>query len=78
MMRNPRKLGSAMVLAGMIAGGMMLGSTNVEAKKSRPDPHDAICEYLASVINYPYASPIIKDAAMSLFNAYNCDPTLLQ
>jgi len=77
-MRNTRKLGSAMVLAGMIAGGMMLGSTNVEAKKSRPDPHDAICQYLASVINYPYVSPAIKDAAMSLFNVYNCDPTLLQ
>jgi len=78
MLRNTRKLGSAMVLAGMIAGGMMLGSTNVEAKKSRPDPHDAICEYLASVINYSYASQAIKDVAISLFNAYNCDPTLLQ
>jgi hypothetical protein len=72
-----RKLGSAVALAAMIAGGMMLGSTTVEAKKKGGDPNEAICAYLASVINYPYVSDAIKSYALSLFSAYNCDPALL-
>jgi hypothetical protein len=78
MMRRIRKFATAMVLSVMIAGAMMFSTATVEAKKNRPDPHDAICAYLASVINYPYASQSIKDYAMYLFTAYECDPALLQ
>jgi uncharacterized protein YdbL (DUF1318 family) len=77
-MMKIRKFGAAMVLSGMIAGAMMFSTATVEAKKSKPDAHDAICGYLASVINYAYASDAIKSSAMSLFIAYDCDPALLQ
>jgi len=79
MMGRIKKLGSAVVLAAMIAGGVMIGTTRVEAKgkKGGGDPQDAICSYLAAVINYPYTSDAIKSTALYLFNAYNCDPALL-
>jgi hypothetical protein len=77
-MRRINKLGSAVALAAMIAGGMMIGTTRVEAKgKKGGDTQDAICSYLASVINYPYVSDAIKSSALYLFTAYNCDPALL-
>jgi hypothetical protein len=49
----------------------------VEAKKGGVDPQAAFCSYLASVIKYPYTSDAIKSYALYLFNAYNCDPALL-
>jgi hypothetical protein len=74
-----RKFSTALALAGMIAGAMMIGTARVEAKgKKGGDPHDAICQYLASVINYPYVTPIVKEYALALFTSYECDPTLLQ
>jgi hypothetical protein len=74
-----RKFSTALVLAGMIAGAMMIGTARVEAKgKKGGDPHDAICQYLASVINYPYVTPTVKEYALALFTSYECDPTLLQ
>jgi hypothetical protein len=74
-----RKFSTALVLAGVIAGAMMIGTARVEAKgKKGGDPHDAICQYLASVINYPYVAPTVKEYALALFNSYECDPTLLQ
>jgi hypothetical protein len=78
-MKRMHRLGTAIVLAGMIAGGMMLGTARVEAKKGGVSPHDAICQYLADVINYPYVSPAIKSYALSLFYAIDppCDPSLL-
>ena len=77
-MQKFQKLGSAVVLAAMIAAAMMIGTTRVEAKGKRGgDPQDAICSYLASVINYPYVSDAIRSSALYLFEAYNCDPALL-
>jgi hypothetical protein len=77
MMRKMQRLGSAMVLAAMISGGVIMGSARVEAKKGGVDPQAAFCAYLASVINYPYTSDAIKSYAMYLFTTYNCDPALL-
>jgi hypothetical protein len=81
-MKELRKFGAAMVLAGLIAGGMMLGTARVEAKGKGggggSDPKDAVCAYLASVLNYPYLSPVIESYVRSLFDAYGCDPALLQ
>lgn len=78
-MRRIKKLGSAVVLAAMIAGAVVIGTARVEAKgkKGGGDTQDAICSYLASVINYPYVSDAIKSSALYLFTAYNCDPALL-
>ena len=73
-----RKFSTALVLAGMIAGAMMIGTARVEAKGKGGDPHDAICQYLASVINYPHVTPTVKEYALPLFKSYQCDPTLLQ
>ena len=80
-MKKLRKFGVAMVLAGLIAGGMMLGTARVEAKGKGGggggDGKDAVCAYLASVLNYPYLSPVIEPYVRSLFDAYGCDPALL-
>jgi len=76
-MHRMRRLGSAVVLAAMIAGGVMMGTARVEAKQRGVDPHDAFCGYLAQVINYPYTSDAIKSYALYLFTAYSCDPALL-
>jgi hypothetical protein len=79
-MKELRKFSAAMALAGLIAGGMMLGTARVEAKGKGGggDPNDAVCAYLASVLNYPYLSPIIESYVRALFDAYGCDPALLQ
>ena len=76
-MRRMKKIGSAVVFAAVIAGGMTIGTARVEAKKGGVDPQAAFCSYLASVIKYPYTSDAIKSYALYLFNAYNCDPALL-
>jgi hypothetical protein len=74
-----RKFGAALAVAGTIAAVMMTGTARVEAKGRRGgDAHDAICQYLASVINYPYVTPVVRDYALALFTAYECDPSLLQ
>jgi hypothetical protein len=74
-----RKFSAALAVSGTIAAVMMIGTARVEAKgKKGGDPHDAICQYLASVINYPYVTPIVKEYALALFTSYECDPTLLQ
>jgi hypothetical protein len=79
MMRKFRKLGTAMVLSGMIAGAMMLGTARVEAKKrGGVDPTYALCTYLKSVIDYPYTSPTILEYAQLLYGYYNCDVVLAQ
>jgi len=79
-MKELRKFSAAMALAGLIAGGMMLGTARVEAKGKGGggDPNDAVCAYLASVLNYPYLSPIIESYVRALFDSYGCDPALLR
>ena len=79
-MKGIRRFGAATVLAGMIASGMMVGTARVEAKGKGGgggNTNDAVCAYLASVLNYPYVSPTIAQYARALFDAYGCDPALL-
>jgi len=78
-MKGIRRFGAATVLAGMIASGMMVGTARVEAKGKGGggNTNDAVCAYLASVLNYPYLSPTIAQYARALFDAYGCDPALL-
>ena len=76
-----RKFSAAAVLAGLIASGMMAGAARVEAKGKGGggggNTNDAVCSYLASVLNYPYVSPTVAQYALTLFAAYGCDPALL-
>lgn len=78
-MKKFRKFCAALVLSGTVASMITIGTARIEAKgKKGGDPHDAICQYLASVINYPYVAPAVREYAMSLFIAYECDGSLLQ
>jgi len=81
-MKGLRSFSAAVVVAGLIAAGMTLASAGVEAKGKGGggggDTNDAVCTYLASVLNYPYLSPIIEPTVRALFNAYGCNPALLQ
>lgn len=72
-MASIKKLGTALVLAGVISVG--LGSTNVAAKGKQPSGQEAICSYLYSIITYPYTSPTILNYALSLYAAYGCATT---
>ena len=73
-----RRFSAATVMTVLIAGGMTLGATRVEAapKKGGSDGHGATCTYLLSVINYEYVSPVIKVWAVSLYNSLGCQPAL--
>lgn len=77
-MNGIRRLGSAAIIAGLMAGGMVLGAAPVEAGgKKGTDSQDAICAYLLSVIQYPYVNLYIKAWATSLYLEYGCDPGAL-
>jgi hypothetical protein len=75
-MRHARRFTTALVLAGMVASGMMLGSARLEAK-GKGGGGGTICSYLLSVITYPYVSDSIKAYATYLYLAYDCDASLL-
>ena len=72
-MMHLRKLSEAITFAVLLSGGLLLTAANVEAaggnKKS-----GTTCEYLASVINYPYVAPAIKLWALSLYKSMGCQP----
>jgi hypothetical protein len=78
-MKRIRKIGTALVVAAMLAGGLTLGSARVEAKGKGGGggANEAICAYLAKIINYPYVNPYIRDFALDLFAKYECDPALI-
>lgn len=67
-----RKLGVAVVMAGVMAGG--LGSATLEAKKKGDGGGgvEAICAYLQTIIEYPYVDSTIKAYAVSLATLYGC------
>jgi hypothetical protein len=70
-MSSVNRVGAALVLAAAMAGG--LGTTSLEAKgKHGGDAQAAICEYLTSVITYPYVSAAVLVYATSLYNYYGC------
>jgi|tagenome__1003787_1003787.scaffolds.fasta_scaffold20923472_1 hypothetical protein len=77
-MRHAQRFTTALVLAGMVGSGMMLGSARLEAKgKGNGGGGGTICDALAAIINYKYTSPTIRDYAMSLFTGYQCDASLI-
>lgn len=76
-MTRVRRLSAAMLMAGMVAGFMVVGSARVEAAKpGGGGGQDAVCAYLLKVINYPYVSPTIKAWASSLYTSLGCTPAL--
>ena len=71
-MASIKKLGTAVVLAGVMSVG--LGSTTAAAKgKTGGSGQAATCSYLYSIITYPYTSPSILVSALSLYNYYGCN-----
>ena len=67
-----RKLGVAVMMAAVMAGG--LGTATLEAKKKGggADPQEAVCSYLQSIIEYPYVNEYVKVYSQSLFTLYGC------
>jgi len=77
-MKRGKRFSAAAVIAGVMAGGMMLGSARLEAKGGKGGGvQGTICDALLAVITYKYVSPAINDYATSLYLAYECDPSLL-
>jgi hypothetical protein len=67
-----KKLGTALVLAAVMAGGVGTTSLEAKGKKSNTDSQAAICEYLWSVMTYPYVTPTVLLYSTSLYNYYGC------
>jgi hypothetical protein len=73
---NRRRCSATLVLGLMLTGGS-LGTGRLEAaKKGGEDGQVAKCQYLLSIIEYPYVSPTIKAWAISLYNAEGCNAIL--
>lgn len=72
-MASLKKLGTALILAAVLAGG--LGTTSLEArgkKSTTTSGQTATCEYLWSVMTYPYVTPTVLLYSTSLYNYYGC------
>ncbi len=79
-MGHVRRFTTALVLAGMVGSGMMLGSARLEAKGKGGgggNGNDLICSALLAIINYQYTSPTIKQYVTTLYLGYGCDPSLI-
>ena len=74
-MTRIRRMGTAAVLAAVMATGLTFGSATLQAKgKGGGDSKAAICGYLNQVMTYPYVLPVIRDWASYLYHdVYNCD-----
>ncbi|HMF98483.1 MAG TPA: hypothetical protein VKE96_29485 [Vicinamibacterales bacterium] len=72
-----RRFGAAMVLSGLVASGMIVGGTRVEAKGKGGGGEGTVCSALLAVITYKYTSPTIRDYATGLYLSYGCDPSFL-
>lgn len=68
-MSKMRRMGRAMVVAGLIASGP---GTAEARKPGGGGSNAAICTYLKNIIDYPYTSPIIRAYALSLWTKYGC------
>ena len=74
-MKRFRKFGSALVIAGVLAGVAMTNTARLEAAgKGGGSPKDAICDYLRAILAYEYTSPYIKVWAQALYDRYKCEP----
>jgi malic enzyme len=79
-MNRIRRIGTAAVVAAVMAAFLTFGGATVEAKggkKGGGDANAAICQYLANILNYEYLSPYIRPYVETLFTNYQCDPALL-
>jgi len=81
MMKKLHRFSAAIVLSGLVAGGMVLGTARVEAKGKGGggggNVQEAVCSYLLSVITYPNVNETIKAYAISLYVAAGCDTSLI-
>jgi hypothetical protein len=77
LMKATRRLGGAVIIAGILASEMPF-AVPLEAadKKGGGDSQTATCAYLLNVINYPYVSVYVKTWAMSLYTSLGCQPAL--
>ncbi len=75
-MKRRRWNATTLVLGLMLTGGILGTGRLEDAKKGGTDGQVAKCEYLRSIIEYPYVSPAIKAWAISLYNAEGCDAIL--
>ena len=68
-MKRIRRMGTAAVVAAVLATGLTLGATRVEAKgKKGDDAQAANCAHLIHVITYEYVNPNIKEFATQLYH----------
>jgi hypothetical protein len=74
-MKGFRKFGSALVIAGVMAGVMMSSTASLEARGKKGGGGGSTlttCDYLKTIIDYPYTHYAIKLWALSLYKKYGC------
>jgi len=75
-MNKMRRFSAAMVLSGLVASGMIVSGTRVEAKGKGGGGGGTICSYLASVLEYERNSPTPSQTIIAyvtyLYNLYGC------
>lgn len=71
-MASIKKLGTALILAAVLAGGVGTAGLEAAGKKKPSDPQAATCSYLWSVMTYPYVNYVILEYATSLYIQYGC------
>jgi hypothetical protein len=74
--RVRRSSAAAVIVSLILLGSTPATSEAAAKKKGDPDGQTATCDYLRSVIEYPYTSPIIKAWAISLYRSQGCQPAL--
>lgn len=77
-MKRMRTFVGLVVVAGLLAGGMPYGTARLEARggKKGGNPQSALCAYLLNVINYPYVNEVIRQIAVTAYNAAGCQPAV--
>ena len=70
-MASLKKLGAAVVLAAVMAGGVSLEAAP-KKKGGGEDAQTATCTYLWNVMSYPYVNSLILATATSLYTSYGC------
>jgi hypothetical protein len=73
-MKRLRRCRAAAIVPGLIMLSGMLGAPDLATagKKGGSDGQAATCEYLRSIITYPYFSPAVQAWAISLYNSQGC------
>jgi hypothetical protein len=75
-MASIKKLGTAVVMAAVLAGGAGTASLEAAAKAKKTtstmSAQTATCQYLTSVMTYSYVNPSIMLTSATLYNSYSC------